>query len=335
MTERINDPENISQETIDTILANGKNPIIQFSKDSYSPSLLKKVDGLCEIYGDELEIRFYGHYSGAFNAKVIASVPHVVNLSIDCLQRIENHEEIAKLQNLKSLSFGVYYFEDKLFLSQLNLKAIKKLVVGENHKKNIDLSCLSKCEALEELYIVGHTKNIDRLSSLPKLKKLSLGSIGKKQSLQFVNKISSLESLMLLLGGRESFEEVVNPNLKKIEIIRVRGLERLGDLSRFPELSYLQIEDQIKIREVNFERPLLKLQDFKVITCKSLNRLNGLSKLEGLGNLRIYGTAIELNDLLSIELPKTLKVFAFYTGAVKKDKEIRAILDKRGFSEFS
>ncbi|MCP3928020.1 MAG: hypothetical protein GY705_02830 [Bacteroidetes bacterium] len=335
MTERINDPENITQEEIDTILSKGKNPIIQFSKGSYSPSLLKKVDSLCEIYGEELEVRFYGHYGGAFDAKVLLNVPHVVKLSIDCLQYIENHEEIGNLQDLKSLSFGVYYFEDKAFLSQLNLKVLNRLVIGENHKKNIDLSCLSQCEALEELYVVGHTKHIDRLSSLPKLKKLSLGSIGKKQNLQFLNEINKLESLTLILGGRESFEEVVNPNLKKIEIIRVRGLERLGDLSRFPELSYLQIEDQIKIKEVNFANPLFSLEDFKVITCKSLNRLNGLNKLENLGNLRIYGTDIEINNILSIELPKTLKVFAFYTGKVKKDKEIRTILDKRGFSEFS
>ena len=208
-------------------------------------------------------------------------------------------------------------------------------MISENHKKNIDLSYLSQCEALEELYVVGHTKYINVLAALPKLKKLSLGSIGKKQNLQFVNEIDTLESLMLILGGRESFEEVVNPNLKKIEIIRVRGLERLGDLSRFQELSYLQIEDQIKIKEVGFSNPLLNLEYFKVITCKNLVRLNGLNKLESLSNLRIYGTDIEISDILSVELPKSLKVFAFYTGKVKKDKEIRTILDSRGFSEFS
>ncbi|MBV1909534.1 MAG: hypothetical protein KUG78_09445 [Kangiellaceae bacterium] len=335
MTERINNPENITQEEIDTILADGKKPIIQFSKDSYLPSLLKKLDSLCEIYGEELEVRFYGHYGGAFNAKTLLSVPHVVNLSVDCLQHIESHEEIGKLQNLKSLSFGVYYFEDKSFLSLLNLKAINRLVLGENHKKNIDLSYLSQCENIKELYVVGHTKHIDRLASLPKLKKLSLGSIGKKQNLQFVNKIDRLESLTLILGGRESFEEVINPNLKKIEIIRVRGLKRLGDISRFPKLSYLQIEDQIKLKKVDFSKPLLDLEEFKVITCKSLKLLNGLNKLESLGNMRIYATDIDINDILNSELPKNLKVFAFYTGKVKKDKEIRTILDSRGFSEFS
>ena len=102
MTERINNPENLTQEEIDTILSDGKNPIIQFSEASYSPSLLKKVDSLCAIYGEELEVRFYGHYGGAFDAKVLLSVPHVVNLSVDCLQHIENHEEIGKLQNLKN-----------------------------------------------------------------------------------------------------------------------------------------------------------------------------------------------------------------------------------------
>jgi len=335
MTERINNPQSITKEEIDAIISDGKSPVIQFSEDGYSPSLLKKIDSLCEIYDEELEIRFYGHYGETFDASILCHLPNVKKLSVDCLQHVENHEEIGKLQNLKSLSFGVYYFEDMEFLSRLNLKSLNRIVIGENHKKNIDLSYLSECKVLEELYIVGHTKHIDVLASLPKLKKLSLGSIGKKQNLLFVNEIDTLESLMLILGGRESFEEVNNPNLKKIEIIRVRGLERLGDISRFPKLSYFQIEDQIKIKEVSFANLLISLTDLKIITCKSLTRLNGINKLESLSNLRIYSTDIEINDILSEELPKSLKVFAFYTGKVKKDKEIRTILDSRGFSEFS
>ena len=334
MTERINNPQSIKKEEIEAIIADGKSPVIQFSASGYSLSLLKKIDNLCKIFGQELEVRFYGHYGGAFDAKVLCHLPNVKNLSVDCLQRIENHEEIGKLQDLKSLSFEVYYFEDKEVLSKLNLKSLHRLVIGENHKKNIDLLYLSQCELLEELYVVGHTKNINVLAALPKLKKLSLGSIGKKQNLLFVNKIDALESLMLILGGRESFEEVNNSNLKKIEIIRVRGLEELGDLSRFPKLSYLQIEEQIKIRELDFSNPLLNLTDFKILTCKSLSRLNGMSQLKNLSHLRIYATDIEINDMLSQALPKSLTVFAFYTGKVKKDREIREILDSKGFSEF-
>lgn len=335
MTERVNNPKSITKEEIDAIISDRKSPVIQFSENKYSPNLLKKIDSLCEMYGEELEVRFYGHYDGAFNANVLGDLPNVKKLSVDCLLHIENYEEIGKLQNLKSLSFGAYYCEDKEFLSKLNLKSLSRIVVGENHNKNINLSYLSECRDLEELYIVGHTKHIDVVGTLPSLKKLSLGSIGKKQNLQFVNEIDTLESLMVILGGRESFEEVKNPNLKKLEIIRVRGLERLGDLSRFPKLSYLQIEDQIKIKEISFTTPLLSLEEFKVITCKSLTQLNGMCMLKRLSNLRIYRTDIEINDILNSELPKSLNVFAFYTGKVKKDKEIRAMLDDSGFNEFS
>jgi hypothetical protein len=335
MTQRINDPKSISREEIDKIISDGKNPIIQFSEYSYSTPLLKEVNELCVIYGEELEIRFYGHYGDKFDAKILYHLPDVQNLSVDCLQYIENHEELGKLQKLKSLSFGVYYFQDKDFLSKLNLKGLNRLVIGDNHKNNINLSYLSECKILENLHVVGHTKNIDVVGLLPKLKQLSLGSIGKKQSLLFVNEIRTLESLMVILGGRQSLVEINNENLKKIEIIRVRGLEVLGDLSRFPNLSHLHIEDQIKIKEVAFSNPLLSLNDLKVLTCKTLNTIIGLNNLLNLSNLRIYNTLIEINEVLNSNLPESLNVFAFYTGKVKKDKEIRTLLDSRGFKEFN
>jgi len=334
MTERLNNPERITKKEIDAIISKRRNPIIQFSHDLYSPSLLSEIDGLCEFYGEELEVRFYGHYKKAFNVEVLRYLPSVANLSLDCLQYIENHEELGRLDNLKSLSFGVYHFDDKEFLSRLNLKPLRRIVIGENQKKNFDLSYLSACQNLEELFIVGHTKNIDVLASLSKIKKLSLSSIGKKQKIQFVNKMAALDSLKLILGGRESFEEVDNPNLTKIEIIRVRGLEKLGDLGRFSKLAYLHIQDQIKIQEISINRPLDHLTDLKIITCKGLKRLNGIQNLRNISSFRIYNTEIEVNDILSSELPKSLKVFAFYTGKAKKDKEIRDILDKRDFSEF-
>jgi len=331
MTQRIIDPISISKEEINKIISDRKNPIIQFSKDGYSPLLLKDINELCLIYGEKLEIRFYGHYRGKFDAKKLCYLPDVQKLSVDCLQHIENHEELGKLQKLKSLSFEVYYFQDKEFLSKLNLKYLNRLVIGDNHKKDIDLVYLSECEVLENLHIVGHTKNINLVGSLPKLKQLSLSSIGKKQSLLFVNEISTLESLRIILGGRESLVEINNENLKKIEITRVRGLEIMGDLSRFPNLSYLHIEDQLKIKEVVFSNPHLSLNYLKLITCKTLNIINGLNQLVNLSNLLIYNTSIEINEVLSTSLPKSLKVFAFYTGKVKKDKEIRVLLDSRGF----
>ena len=335
MTDRINNPANITEQEVDAILSHGITPVIQFSENCYPPSLLKKIDSLCKNYGENLEIRFYGHYGEAFNASALCLLPNVRNLSVDCLDRVENPEMIGKLQNLKSFSFDIGNLDDREFLSKLHLESMTKICIGENHKKNIDLSYLSQCRVLEELFIVGHTKNIDVLSSLPKLKKLSLSSIGKKQNLRFVNEIDALQSLMLILGGRESFEEVNNQNIEKIQIIRVRGLNRLGDISRFSKLRYLQIEDQIKIKELSFIKPLATLTDFKILNCKALARLHGIDMLENLRKLRIHRTDLEFDDILSKKLPTSLNVFGFYTGKVKIDKKIRTILDSRGFSEYS
>ena len=335
MTERINDPRKISSKEIQKIISEGKSPIIQFSDNFYTPALLKKIDQLCKTFGGSLEVRFYGHYKTSFDATNLKYIPHVEKLSLDCLRYIENYNEIGNLDKLSSLSFGVYYFDDKEFLSKIKLSSLQHLCLGETHKKNINLSYLSECKNLEHLHIVGHIKNIQTVGDLQYLKKLTLGSIGKKQDLQFVNKLTSLEQLTLILGGRDSFCEVQNPELKKIEIIRVRGLSELGDLSRFKKLEYLHIEDQIKIQQIKFKSPLKSLSNLKVITCKNLSDIHEISMLPNLEQLRLATTNISSEELLSRDLPKKLDVFAIYTGKETQNKRIRKLLDERGYREYS
>jgi Leucine-rich repeat (LRR) protein len=174
----------------------------------YSPRLLKNVNQLCSEYGDKLEVRFYGHYSGAFDASVLKDLPDAQWLSVDCLMHIENEDAIARMPNLRKLSFGVYHFDDPPFLATLDLTQITRLVLSDNKKKNFDLSPLENCTNLDELFLNGHLKSIAALSHLPKLTKLSLGSITKGQKLKFVNEIPNLDKLTIILGGRENIDEI-------------------------------------------------------------------------------------------------------------------------------
>ncbi|MGI9271736.1 MAG: hypothetical protein ACR2QT_08180 [Woeseiaceae bacterium] len=314
------------------ILEGGKNPIIQFSKPGYSACLLKKINTLCEEYEDKLTVRFYAHDTDEFDASVVKHLPDVQYLSVDCLMRIKNEDEIARLRNLRKFSFGVYYFDNPGFLKTLDLAELSRLTLSDTKKKNFDLSPLSQCEALEVLSLNSHTKNIASISQLPKLTRLHLGSIGKRQTLEFVNEISNLEKLTILLGGRENIGEVEHYGLNDLEIIRVRALNDLGDLTRFPNLRRVLVEDQIQLRSISFVGT--GLEDVRIRNCKNLEQLDGLFDLTNLRAFHTWQTKLDLDALVEADWPESMGTVAIYSNNQKWNDRARQILDDKGLGEF-
>jgi len=333
MIERIENPRIVGSEEISRLISDGIIPVIQFSEKAYDRKILKNIDSLCINFGESLEVRFYGHYNSDFDASWLEFLPNVANLSIDCMQSIRNEAALEKLENLKKLSFGIYDFEDREFLSRLKLDKVEKLVVGDNHKNCFDLSSLSKCRNLVELFISGHTKGIQSIGALPKLQVLTLGSIPKKQDLGFVNSLANLKRLTILLGGRESISEITNPNIEELEIIRVRGFGELDNIDRFKKLNILEIEDQIRLKRLDFEKSLPSLKYLRIANCKELDTIEGIERLRNIEHIRIYKTNLDLEKFVKQSFPKTLKILAVYTGKSKIDKKLRQTLDEMGFLE--
>lgn len=331
LENRITDPKKVSRKHLDEVLGRGVNPTIQFSKSSYSTRFLKKVNKLCSEYGDKLEVRFYGHCAGTFDASVVRHLPDAQWLSVDCLLHISNEDEIARLQNLRKLSFGVYYFDNPGFLATLDLAQIRRLALSDVKKKNFDLAPLAQCEELDEFFLNGHTKNIAAISRLPKLRVLSLGSIAKRRTLEFVNEIPNLKKLTVILGGRENIDEIEHSGLSDLAVLRVKALSSLGDLSRFPNLRRLHVEDQIQLRSVSLE--VSGLEEVSIHNCKNLEQLIGLLKLKQLRAFRTSRTKLDLESLLDANWPESMESVAIYGSSQKWNKRARKVLDEKGYRE--
>ncbi len=334
IAERIGNPEVVTSDDIEKILVKGRRATVQFSDALYSTELLESLNDLCSVFGTQLEVRFFGFYGGSFDASVLAHLPEVRSLSVDCMRHIRNEDEITRLPQLEHLTLGVYELDEPEFLSTLPLERLTLLSISENRKRDFNLAPLGRCGDLKDLYIHGHTKQIATLANLPQVQALRLSGMPKRQELPFVSDMAGLKSLSLLLGGRQSINEVHHPSLEELSIVRVRSLETLGELARFPALRRLHVEDQIQLRSLSISGP--RLNDIKVLNCKNLNQISGLLEQVELTHFRAFRIQHELLEkLLESDWPASAEIVALYANSEKWNKVAREKLDSRGFREFS
>lgn len=328
--------QNEQIKNINSIIAElsaGNEVIIQFSKKYYTKEILKEINILCKHYTDNLCIRFYGHYDDdrLFDCNWLEYLPDIKRLNIDCLKSVDNFAKIKELQYLINLNIGIYEFIDNDFLSWDVLKKISVLVLSETKNNNIDLQHISEYKNLRKLFICGHIKNIDSMRFCKNLEFLSLSIPSKQNKIEFINALPKLRKLRLILGGRESIEEVKNTSIEELEILRVRGFNNLKNLSKLPNLQKIAVEDQKQLLEINFDTELPKMKSLEILNCKSFKKISGLLNLPELETLRFYKTALLFDDFIKEKFPKSLKYLAFYTMNKKEDEKIKKVLDNLGY----
>ena len=327
-TLTLQNPLQLDAAEIGAAIAAGRQVLVQFDTLGEPEPLLPELDALAAMHGAALTIRIYGYDPRVFDTRILRALPHVASLSIDCHRNALHLETLGELRHLKRLGLGVYELAQTDILQLENLHGLAYLHLGETAKNNIDLAPLRHYTQLSALVIEGHASHIDTLTGLPALADLSLYRIKNRVALDFISGIARLERL-LLLGGRESIREVDAPQLTQLEIIRVRGLAELGELSRFPLLRQLWLEDQIKLTQVDVSGNRL-LERLHLLTCKGLERLDGLAVLPALHTLSVSETRLDFDALLAGGLPAALSDMRFRTGKVKRDEEIRAMLALAG-----
>ncbi len=330
--KRIDNPSKIDRRLIANQLKNGDHVIVQFSDNIYSHRILSRLNKLCSKYDRSLSIRFFGHYSKVFDCKILDKIPNVKSLYIDCITKAENLEYITYLENLERLSLGVYELKETEILNSENLKRLNELIIGDTKTKAFNLEYLKDYKNLTHLIICGHAKNINSVSQIENLEYLGLNSISKVK-LGFINSLKKLKTLKIVLGGRENIDEIEKNSIEELEIIRVRGFNSLKNISNFSSLKTLLIEDQIKMEELEFNKKINNLTDFKLINCKTFKKLSGIINLSAIKQLRIYKTDIDFDSFIKQPFPESLKILAFYTAKAKIDKEIKEKLEELKYTE--
>ncbi len=320
----ITDPKSIDLEKIAQMISDGTRRIVlQFGEKSYGPALLEDVNDACKSFGSKLNVRFYGHHQGDrnFDCKWLRYLPDVRSLSLDCLTGIRNDEEIARLEHLEEFAFGVFEADLPDLLRTHSLTRVRKLILADSRKNNIDLAPLVGYDQLEVLFLNSHAKNIATLAVVPAIRKLSLGSIRRTISVSFIGQMKNLRSLTLILGGRDTVRELAQDGLLHLEILRVRGLAEV-DLSLFQCLQTLVIEDQLRLLSLDLEKGR-ELSRLAIWNCKKFTELTGLRNAAKLESLRLGETAVSPDSVLQ-NAPPSLKDLSLYVRGNRKNEELKA-----------
>ncbi len=319
---RIENPAVLEELEIASLLdAGAEYVVLQFSTAAaYSENLLGRVNLLCERFGSRLNVRFYGHYGSEFDCRVLRHIPFVRSLNLDCLTNGSHLECLDDLPSLEEFAFGVFEASIPSLLESRALARLRRLVLASTRKNNIDLAPLKANAHLEELFINGHTAHIEALADLSKLQKLSLGGIGKRQSLTFIKSITSLKVLTCILGGRTDVSDLAHGGLEQLEILRVLGISEIN-LAVFPRLERLRIEDQLRLEELDV-RPVPRLQRLSLSNCKKLAHVLGIGSATALESLRIGQTVIDLDEVLN-HLPASVKALTLYSPSKAIDNKLQ------------
>jgi len=281
-----------------------------------------------------LEVRFYGAYkdNGHFDAALLRHLPSVRNLTLNCLRNVVSIETMSALPALEVLQFGAFDQQDGSFVATLPLEQLTRLGVEENKRRNFDLAPLARCGRLERLFIGGHTRGLGAISGLPKVRDLQFSGMPKTCLLDPINLMPALKSLRILLGSRESIDELAHPTLEKLTIDWVRGLQTLGNLARFPSLRELIVEDQLHVTEVDVSN--LPLTGLRISNCKSLSSLIGLDSLNDIEWFQTGRTKLDLERLRDFSWPSTIKSVGLFSGSRRWNDATRDFLAAKGITQF-
>lgn len=290
---------------------------------------LARLDELCARHGSAINVRFYGFYSEVFDARILERLPNIRSLTINCLHDACHLEAIGTLAHLEDLSLGVFELQQKDILSHIAVENLRSLTLEETNTKALDLAPLANARTLQQLRIFGHKKNIDELNVLNQLNEFVFNP-AKGKALDFLNGMTQLRALKLVLGGCENFNDVSLPHLRDLAVTQVRGLNTLGDLSRFPKLERVLVEDQIRLESVDISAKMPKLLHISFSNCKILNALPSLEIAPNLKSITAFHTALSFDDL---KLPGSLTHACVHSGSRKLEAAETAAIKSKSLKD--
>jgi hypothetical protein len=248
-------------------------------------------------------LRVYGHYSESCDLEFLRYFGFLRGFQVDVLK-------VKDFSGLNNLSSDLEY-----------------LGLGQTLSKKHSLCFLERFKSLRELFIEGHTKDIEVIGQLIKLEELTLRSV-TIPNLAILKPLTQLLSFNLKLGGTKDLSLLSDiGKLRYVEIWMVKGLTNLEVIADIRSLQYLFLQ---ALKGVTV---LPSLQGMPLLRRVHLETMKGLYDLQSIANAPVLEELLILDmkhlksDALAPFLGHpTLQRATVGLGNTKKNKAVKELL---------
>ncbi len=262
-----------------------ESPAIKMGTLAYSENFMLTTGGVLNIYADLTEADCRSITSTntlkqiqfARSFKVNDETFHLINsrllpsgrnltlgLVLNGYSAVHDLKCLELLTNLRSLTVDMFKNDQ---LDELNQYAKLEVLGLGGH--GISIKPITQQTGLEELFLFGKLKDVEFISSMKKLKKITFSQITLK-NLDFLTELNELRELSFFLGSASNYEQL--PNIGKIEslsFVRVRQLTagHLRPINRMKYLKKLSFDTQAHLTDLDWlaDRTIKT----EVINCKN------------------------------------------------------------------
>ena len=253
----------------------------------------------------EVTLRAYGSYDGSItNLDFLRFFPEVRRFSADALYN--------SLTNIE----GLAYLSEK----------VESIGLGQTRVR-VSLAPLARFQALGELFIEGHTKDIEVLGMLTSLRSLTLRSV-TLPGLTLLRPLRELRGLELKLGGTSDLSELPNiGTLEYLELWMVKGLSDLSPIADLRSLEYLFLQALRQVTRLPEMSRLISLRRVWLQTMKGLTDLAPLRDAPSLTQLALVDMRhLQPEALRPLVGHPTLTSLIAGFGSAKKNDAAHALI---------
>lgn len=245
--------------------------VVQFRAPLTSRDL-ESVSAFMREYPD-VPLRIYGHYSGVDDLSFLEYFPFLKGFQVDVY-------EIRSLNGLENLPDSIEFFG-----------------FGST-KRRFSVAFLERFSQLKDLYLDGHSKDLDVLSTLRSLEFLTLRSVSLPD-LSPLTPLKELRGLALKLGGTRELAMLGElDSLRYLELWMIRGLTDLTAIASLSELRYLFLQSLKNVKSLPSFARLTKLERVDIEDLKGLNDLSSVADAPNLQELLLVNMRhVRLEDL--------------------------------------
>ncbi|MEQ1763227.1 MAG: hypothetical protein ABL984_08795 [Pyrinomonadaceae bacterium] len=274
--------------------------VVQFGSP-LSQADIERVSEFLRGY-PEIPLRIYGHYSGAEDLSFLKYFTFLKGFQADVFE-------------IKSWN-GLEYLPD----------SIEFLAFGSTRRK-FSVAFLERFRNLKDLYLDGHLKDINVLSTLKSLEFLTLRSI-TLPDLSPIVPLKQLKGLALKLGGTKELGMLGELlSLRYLELWMIRGLTDLTAISSLSELRYVFLQTLKNVAALPSFANLSRLERVYIEDLKELKDLSPVAEAPNLQELALASMRhLSLDDLSCFVNHPSLKAAGIGLCSVRRNAQARELL---------